>query len=72
MEEEIMNFFEYMMHKYLDTGTKEADLANDMQYDGDFPRDGDHDTILEHLESMNACSAAIDVFESCWKEYANK
>ena len=35
-----MNFYDWMMVKYLGKSTPRGDLANDMKHVGDFPKDG--------------------------------
>jgi hypothetical protein len=63
-------------HYYNKTGRK-VDHANDMAGDeAEFPtrvgiKDCDgHGVIRGYLEGCQACDACLDVFEECWKEYA--
>lgn len=77
MEETTMTFFGYMKRHYYNKTGRKADLANDMAGDeAEFPRrvgikdrDG-HGVIRRYLEGCRACDACLDVFEECWKEYA--
>lgn len=72
-----MTFYGYMKRHYYNKTGRKADLANDMAGDEvEFPRrvgikdrDG-HGVIRRYLESCQACDACLDVFEECWKEYA--
>ena len=71
-----MSFYRFMMRSYRGTETPEGDLAHDMERDREhFPKngkgkfDGWHKLIREHLETCDACSDCLNVFERCWKEY---
>lgn len=64
-----MNFYDWMMVKYLGKSTPRGNLANDMKHVGDFPKDGDRKEIIEHLRAKNACEECLTVFKRCWQSY---
>lgn len=64
-----MNFYTWMMKKHLRTQAPIGDLARDMQGDKAFPHDGSRDEIRSYLESCDACSECMYVFEKAWKKY---
>ena len=64
-----MDFYEWMM-QYKGHDTPRGDLAGDMaRKEREFPKDGDYDQILSHLEGSHACKEAIRAFKSAWKSY---
>lgn len=64
-----MNFYTWMMKKHLRTRGPVGDLARDMQYDKEFPRDGNKEQIEFYLEMCSACSGCLDAFGKAWKKY---
>jgi len=71
-----MNFYNFMMKKYLGTNTPGGDLAKDMREDKEkFPRNSSvkyaawHRLIYSYLVENEACDSCLEVFEDCWREY---
>ncbi|NLC31836.1 MAG: hypothetical protein GX781_00865 [Clostridiales bacterium] len=64
-----MNFYDWMMEKYLGEDTAEGDLAQDMQSDLGFPLFDDYEVIESHLWRKNACRECKEVARICWKRY---
>jgi len=46
-----------------------GDLAGDMLGDSTFPRTKNYNKILEYLESVYACDAALFVFKKSFSQY---
>ena len=71
-------FFDYMM-VFQGDDSPEGDLADDMYlykewYKKNLTGDLKHDkaAILSHLYNHNACSACIELFKQCWRDYKHK
>lgn len=65
-----MNFYDWMISRYLKKDTWRGDLARDMQGDSEFPRAGTRTEIMNHFRNKNACENCITVFKKCWRDYA--
>jgi len=71
-----MTFYTFMMRNHRGRHTPEGDLARKIYLDReDFPRngkgkfDGWHRILRDYLESQDADSKYLNLFENCWKDY---
>ena len=64
-----MNFYDWMISKYRDKNTPRGDLAEDMVRSGDFPKDGDYNSILKYLHRKGACEECVNTFKRCWRDF---
>lgn len=71
-----MNFYDYMVQKYIDEDSPFGDLARDMESDKyNFPDNGTTNlttarrNIGEYLMSKGACYDCIESFVKAWIEY---
>lgn len=62
-------FFNWAAKNAADIAGPEGDFVGDMLRDFKFPVFADHDVILRYLHRANACSNAIEAFETLWSEY---
>lgn len=65
-------FYDWMMATYLGKKSPTGDLADDMQWDDDFPRTDDRMVLLMYLEGKQACHEAICAFKRAYHDYAKK
>lgn len=71
-----MNFYNYVIQKYLDEDSAQGDLARDMKEDKmNFPKNGVgkfavwRKRISNYLEGKGACYGCMEAFEKTWEEY---
>ncbi len=65
----MMSFYEWMITKYDGQDSPRGDLAQDMKYDETFPTSSDKEVLLNYLYNQHACTACLDVFKRCYRDY---
>ncbi len=64
-----MTFYDWVVGKYKGKDSMIRDLAGDMEWDRDFPKDGTKADILNYLYSQHACDGCITAFKRAWTAY---
>ena len=62
-------FFNWAGKNASDIAGPEGDFVADMLRDFKFPVFADHDVLVRYLHRVNACSNAIEAFETLWSAY---